>query len=645
MHAGLPGGVGAALGPRILLGTGLLAAAALFGGNGSAYAPLVWIGSIAIVAAGAGLALAFWGVAPLPRLSAAGLAFTALLVALVVWMGFSVLWSVEPDRSWEYMNRGVVYVAFLVIGLLVGAFRAPLRWVAAGAGVLSLAVVLWALAGKVIPDLFPDGERVARLRDPLGYWNALAVVAAFAVLFGLWAASRREHAWQIRSAAAASVFVSTVALLLTFSRGGALVAAIVAATLILVVRERVQLLATLAVAIPPALAVSIWAFSADGISADGQPYDTRLRAGLVLGVLLVGGAALVVVAARYLLRYEERYAQRIWLPSARETTIGAAAVAAVVIVVLVAGGWTGRALDEFTNPAPESENVGPGRVVSFSSNSRWDWWQESWQIFEHDPIGGSGAGTFLVARRPYRENLIFVIEPHSVPIQFLAETGIVGFLLFVGLVATGIGATVQSVRRLDAGERTAATALALAALAYLLHAFVDYDWDFVALTGPVLLLLGLLLGRAPGLPPVRRPLLAAGAVLFAVASIASVAAPWLATRNVDEAYELIIEGDADAAAEAADDARQLNPLAIEPLLAAAAVEEERGNDQRALELYVEAVELQPENPQTWYELASFERSVGLREEAIRHVGRAQALDPKSQEVVRLIQELFDLPTP
>ncbi|MGH2997278.1 MAG: tetratricopeptide repeat protein, partial [Gaiellaceae bacterium] len=112
---------------------------------------------------------------------------------------------------------------------------------------------------------------------------------------------------------------------------------------------------------------------------------------------------------------------------------------------------------------------------------------------------------------------------------------------------------------------------------------------------------------------------------------------------VEEAYELIVAGDAAAAAEAADDARRLNPLAIEPLLAAAAAEEERGADQRALELYVEAVELQPENPQTWYELASFEHAVGLREEAIRHVGRAQALDPKSQEVVRLIQELFDLP--
>jgi hypothetical protein len=643
MHAGLLGGAGAALGPRLLLGAGVLAALALFGGNGSAYAPLAWIGGLVILAAGVGLGLGFWGIAPLPRLTPAGLAFTALLTALVVWMGLSVLWSVEPDRSWEYVNRGLVYVAFFALGLLVGALRVSLRWASLGGGVLSTAVVLWALAGKVIPDLFPDAERVARLRDPLGYWNALAVVAGLAILFALWAASRREYPMRIRAAAAAAVFVSSVALLLTFSRGGALVAAVIVAAFILFVQERIQVLATLAVAVPPALAVSIWAFSSDGISADGQPYDSRLRAGLILGVLLVLGAALVAVAAGYLLRYEETHAHRIWLPSPREAAIGAGALAAVAVAVLVVGGWTGRALDEFTNPAPESENVGPGRVVSLSSNSRWDWWQESWQIFEHDPIGGSGAGTFLVARRPYRENLIFVIEPHSVPIQFLAETGIVGFLLVVGLVATGVAATMQSVRRLEGGERTAATALALAALAYLLHALVDYDWDFVALTGPVLLVVGLLLATGPTLPAVRRPLLAAGAVLFAVASIASLAAPWLATRKVDDAYELIIAGEADAAANAAEDARQLNPLAIEPLLAAAAVEEERGNDQRALELYVEAVELQPENPQTWYELASFERAVGLREEAIRHVGRAQALDPKSQEVVRLIQELFDLP--
>jgi tetratricopeptide (TPR) repeat protein len=183
--------------------------------------------------------------------------------------------------------------------------------------------------------------------------------------------------------------------------------------------------------------------------------------------------------------------------------------------------------------------------------------------------------------------------------------------------------------------------LALAPLAYLLHTLIDYDWDFVALTGPVLLAVGILVAvGVPEVPRRRRALPAAAAVLFAVASITSLAAPWLADRKVTEAFAAVGRGDPEAAREAADRARSLNPLAIEPIHAAALAEEQRRRRQEALELYVEAVELQPENSETWYQLARYEASVGLRNEAIKHVGQAQALDPKNEAIVQLIQELF-----
>ena len=638
MHVGLLRGAGAPTGPLLLLGAGALAALALFAGDGSSYSPLVWIGGAAILAAGAGLALGFWGLTPLPRLNAPSLAFVGFFAAVVVWMGLSVLWSVAPDRSWEYANRALVYLAFFVVGLVVGAWRPSLRWVAAGAGALSTLVVGWALAGKVVPDLFPDAERVARLRDPLGYWNALAVVAAFAILFGLWAASRREHHPWARAAGAWAVFVSTIALLLTYSRGGAVVAAIVVAVFIALARERVQILATLAVALPPALAISLWAFATDGIAANGQPYDERLKAGLVLGFLLLVGGALVAAAAVQLVRYEDTHAQRIRLPTRRQTAVAFAGLAVVVAVVAIASGWAGRAFDDFTNP-PAAQ--GPERFASVSSSRRWEWWEESWRLFERDPVEGSGAGSFIIARRPYRTDLIVVVEPHSLPLQFLAELGLVGFVLLVGLVGTGTAAAVHAVRALEGSERAAGTALALAPLAYLLHTLIDYDWDFVALTGPVLLALGILVAvGVPAVPRRRRALPAAAAALFAVASITSLAAPWLADRKVTEAFAAVGRGDPEAAREAADRARSLNPLAIEPIHAAALAEEQRRRRQEALELYVEAVELQPENSETWYQLARYEASVGLRNEAIKHVGQAQALDPKNEAIVQLIQELF-----
>lgn len=640
MHVGLLRGAGAPVGPLALFGSGLLAALALFAGDGSSYSPLVGIGGVALLAAAAGLAFGFWGVIPLPSLTGPALAFVGVFAALVFWIGLSVLWSVAPDRSWEYANRTLVYLAFLVVGLVVGVWRPSLRWAATGAGVLSAAVVGWALAGKVIPDLFPDGERVARLRDPLGYWNALAVVAAFAILFGLWAASQREHRPWIRAGGVVTVFAATIALLLTYSRGGVVVAAIVIAAFVLLVRERVQALATLAVAVLPALAVSIWAFTVDGIAKNGQSYDARLQAGLALGVLLIVGGAAVAGAASYLLRFEDTHARRIRLPSARRTAAAIAGLAVAAVLVTIAGGWAGRAVDDFTHP-PLTQ--GPGRFASVSSSRRWDWWQESWRLYERDPVHGSGAGSFFIARRPYRTDLIIVVEPHSLPLQFLGETGLVGFALLLGLIGTGAAAVVRGLRRFEGAERTAATALALAALAYFLHTLVDYDWDFVALTGPVLLAVGLLIAREAPTRAWRRPLPAVVAALFAAASVASLAAPWLADRKVTDAFAALDRGDAVDARKAADRARSLNPLAIEPLHAAALAEEERGRLQDALELYVRAVELQPENSQTWYELARYEQTLGLRDAAIRHIGRAQALDPKNEAIVHVIQELFAPP--
>ena len=108
--------------------------------------------------------------------------------------GISVAWSVAPDRSWDELNRGLVYAAFAVLGRRCSARLGP-RALAAGRARCSPARSaprsLWALAGKAIPALFPDGGRAARLRDPIGYWNALALVANALLVLGLWLAARR----------------------------------------------------------------------------------------------------------------------------------------------------------------------------------------------------------------------------------------------------------------------------------------------------------------------------------------------------------------------------------------------------------------------------------------------------------------------
>lgn len=632
MDAGLPRSVGELAHPVLLAGVGTLVAVAMFAADGSSYGPVVWLGGAAIVLAATVLVLAWLGLVAWPGVDRAGAAFVILFAVFVGWSGLTVVWSVTPDASWQYLNRELVYLAFLVLGLFVGARGGrvvPL--VAAGLAGLIAAVLLWALAGKVVPDLFPDGERIARLRDPIGYWNGLALLAAMALPLGLWGVVRREHHRLARVGAVVFLFVAGVSLLLTYSRGGVVVALVALGAYLALSRQRVEAIAALAIAGVPAIAVSAWAFSQPGLVGDLQPYDERLHAGLVFGAMLLVAGAVVGVVAHLAVSREDRLRPKFrWELTGGRLAVGAAVTLVVVVVAASAGhpvGWLRDGFREFTNPVSAAGST-PTRLGSFSSNSRWTWWKEAAELFQDEPLGGTGAASFAVARRPIRTNTTFAIEPHNIALQFLAETGLVGFLLAAGATAAAIVGVIAGVQRLTGDEQAAASALALAALAYLLHALLDYDWDFLALTAPLMVVLGVLL--AAGVPARVRPrsMLWAGAtVLLAVAVLFSLATPWVSNRKVDDAYAALRRGDVRGALDDADRAHSLNPLSIGPLFALAAAEESSGDDQSAINWYARAVELQPRNWRTWYELAQFELSKGNRDAGILHLQRARQLDP------------------
>ena len=154
------------------LAPGLAAAAlsfcALFFGGGDVKAPLVWIGGLVLL-------LAALLLVQRPVLDAPAALLLGSLFGLAVWSGATTIWSISPDRSWQFTNRTVVYAGFALLGVLALP-RASRPALARAAAMLLALVVGWALLAKCVPALFSDYGRVARLRSPLGYWNELALV-------------------------------------------------------------------------------------------------------------------------------------------------------------------------------------------------------------------------------------------------------------------------------------------------------------------------------------------------------------------------------------------------------------------------------------------------------------------------------------
>ena len=174
--------------------------------------------------------------------------------------------------------------------------------------------------------------------------------------------------------------------------------------------------------------------------------------------------------------------------------------------------------------------------------------------------------------------------------------------------------------------------MACVALAYAVHALVDYDLDFLAVTAPALVALGALLavGRPPSSARFGAPgLVALGAA--AAAAVVAVALPSLAARDVDRSLTAAEDGRIADAVDAAERARRLDPLSPAPLGALATAADAAGDKQTAVAWYEEATDLQPENPDTWYELGLYHAiATGDQCAAYRALNESYTLDPKSR---------------
>jgi O-antigen ligase/polysaccharide polymerase Wzy-like membrane protein len=590
------------LGPALAL-----VAAILFFGGASGSSTLPWIGGAAIL-----LVVGFVATRGVPQ----GAIALLPLAALALWCAASVGWSIEPDRSWDYANRAVVYTAFAIVGAYAAGRT---RQLAVGLGVILGAVCAWSLAGKVFPWLYEDYGRIARLRGPIGYWNALALLAAIAMPIGLWLATR----W--RAAGALLVYGWIIALALTYSRGGIAVTVIVVGVWLAVSGFWLQGLATLVAAGVPAAGVAAIAFALDGVTSDGASHGTRVHDGLIFGAVVIAGAAVT-----YLLSGIPPPEP---VPAVRRAAIALVIVAAVAICLV--GSFHARTWwDEFTAPASSEVSNSPSRLTEASSNHRWIWWQEAWRGFKAHELAGTGAGSFEFTNLRYHTSTTDrALEPHNLPLQFLSETGAVGLVLFlVAMLALARGA-----RRPTDPE----IALAFALPAYLLHGLVDIDWDFAAVTAPVFLIAGSLAVKPVELP--RRSFsagLAAAGIAFA--ALSSLFAVWLGNRWTGQAEDALGTNNARAIT-LAKRARSVQPLSVEPLFVQALAAQLQRRYGETLGLLREATRLQPENKETWFALGEFDFRVRhCPRTALPELNRFTELDrqdPGNAEYARALEQV------
>jgi O-antigen ligase len=458
-----------------------------------------------------------------------GLAASCLLLAFAALSALSVVWSVQPDASWQAASRLLAYSCVFALAALL-ARATPRRWSAVLGGIVLASVVVcgYALLTKVFPNLLGNEQVVyyARLREPYGYWNAIGLAAALGAIACLWLGARRAGHALVSALAYPAMAIMLVTLMLAYSRGALAALVLGLALWFCVVPLRLRGAAVLLLGGLGAGVVVAWDFSTAALTTDSATLAARVTAGHQLGVLLTGvlvaltlvGAAVSFASARRAPRPPLRRRAGIVL-----LCIPALAVLAVLAALALSHrGLTGsvsHGLSSLTNPNAAVPANGPGRLTAIGS-ARARYWHEALQVFAAHPALGAGAEGYATARLRYRTAPLKVQQAHGFLVQTLADLGIVGLVLVLALFAAWALAAGRATHPFDrrwsswrwrrwptavaAGERALYTPERVGLLTMLcvvatfgVHSFVDWTWYVPGLACVALLCAGWLAGRGP----------------------------------------------------------------------------------------------------------------------------------------------------
>ena len=566
------------------------------------------------------------------RLVAASLGFFA---AFTAWSFLSIAWAQVKGDAWDGANRTLLY-------LVVYAFFVLVPWrpltVAALMGAYSLAVgvigvtVLTLAARAHDPSLY---FQLGRFASPSEYQNANCALFLAALTPALFLAARRAIPVVVRALMLANCAVLLELALLTQSRASLVALPIVLLVYFALVPDRARGLLVLAAAGAAAAVYSgrlLDVFPALEHEEGVRSAVSTARTAVLISALVLAVVGAVVAAVDRRLTIPEPLAR--W--GSRSVVAAAGLAVAGALVVLSSGNPIDRATrawDGFKSPtaaASRSSYFANG----FGSN-RYDIWRVALDEFRASPLYGAGPDNFAVAYLRERRSDEEPLYPHSLELQVLEQTGLVGGVLFTGfLLATLL--QLASIRRAPPFVRGVAISTGAVFVYWFVHGSVDWFWDVPGLSGPAFAALGLA-SAVVGPPwvdsgPRKRPALAwAAATVAFVAAACTLLPPWLSAAEVHAAARTWKQ-DRSGAFARLHRARQLNPLVDNPDLVAGAIASRLGDWHTMQASFEGAVSRNPSNWYAWLELALAENSLGNRAAALRHLARAHALDPREPTI-------------
>jgi O-antigen ligase len=559
--------------------------------------------------------------------------FLGALAALTVWIFASLLWTSSVPSTVLEVERMLVYLAAGVVGFLL-LRRSSVLAVLIGVWGAITVVAAYGLATRLFPESLGVFDPIAeyRLSNPVGYWNAFGILTAMGALLALGLAARGGPL--MRCLAAGSAVPLLLALYFTYSRGGWIAFFVGLVATIAIDRHRLQLITT-AFVLAPFPVLAIWAASkSPALTHAGATLGAASRDGHGLTVIAI---ALVVAAALTILFFDW-VATAVTIPQRVRRVYGGTLLFLLAAVLIVIFGRYGfphtlarKAYDAFSSSSVDRGDDLNKRLFSLSANGRTEQFHTAWQQVTDHPVLGGGAGSFTDYWFQHRRVSATVHDAHNLYLETLAELGAPG-LLVLGVV---LGTPLAALRRARSSPIAAAAAGAF--IAYLVHAFIDWDWEMPAITLAALFcgLALLAAARSESEPRAVRPrlrlsALGATSILAGVVVLGLLGNTEVSASSKSTAHRHFARAESQARR-----ATWFAPWASEPWRKLGEAQVLGGKLAAARASYRKAIAKDPHDWSLWYELAG--ASGGVARE--RALAQASRLNPLSPEIENVREEL------
>ncbi|HXR30070.1 MAG TPA: O-antigen ligase family protein [Solirubrobacterales bacterium] len=568
-----------------------------------------------------------------------------LIVCLSLLSAISSLWSGSVELSAIEADRVLVYLGFFLAAFLIAQTDERRQRFAEGLAIAVAVVALLGLASRLLPHVMNVAGSLGsgpRLRYPLGYWNANGAMFGAGVSLLLW--TSRQATWTaLRWLSVAAIPATLLALYFTYSRGGLLALLVACGCLIALSRDRLWLLATLAVgaigALPAVLAVQERHSLADNL-ANQAAVDQGVT---VLFILLAGIALSLILFAglRQLERAGGARTRRMLEISRNPVVLKRIALAGAVLAIGAAIAVGGRVWHQFSSSGIQFPDDPKQHFADLRGAGRHDFWRVAIDSGGEKPLLGHGAGTYEFSWEQHRSIELPVHDAHSLYLEAFADMGVVGGLLVLGLIGSLLWFGFGAWRNAIDSQRERYAVLLATMLAFAIGAALDWFWEIAGLGALFFLAAGVVVAARCSqiaADPRREAMKAkdrgyglavSGVVLAWIAAIALVG-PLLVEREIDASQAAAAKEDLGAAVDHAENARSIEPWAASPYVQLGLLAERQGDYPAATSHFTDAIEREDRNWQWYYLRSRVENAAGDEVAALADLERARQLNPRSE---------------